>query len=191
MANYKLLRDEELVLMAKQGDDIAEVELVKRYKPRSTRLSRAIYHKFKKSTFLGVEDLFNSGLYALFIAIKDFKYGNFEAYWIVIAKHEMLNQIKESSDSYNISKKFQVSANVEEIGIFDKQEEHPPLKEEIINFLKKGKNKLPNDYIEVFAMYLDGFSIKDIAKNFGQSYHQIRYKIELVKAKLEKFYIHS
>ena len=191
MANYKLLRDEELVLIARQGDDIAEIELVKRYKPRCTRLSRAIYHKFKKTTFLGVEDLFNGGLYALFIAIKDFKYGNFEAYWIVIAKHEMLNQIKESSDSYNISKKFQVSTNVEEIGIFDKQEEHPPLKEEIINFLKKGKNKLPNDYIEVFAMYLDGFSIKDIAKNFGQSYHQIRYKIELVKAKLEKFYIHS
>ncbi len=55
---------------------------------------------------------------------------------------------------------------------------------ELEEILTNPKNKFASDEIDIFRLYLAGYSISDIAALTHKSYYQIRYKIENVRREI-------
>lgn len=196
LKKYQNVSDEELINFFKSGAYDAEFELGERYKIKSTKLAYQIYTQFKYKITCDVDDLYNCALFAVFKAADSFKSGKFEVYWKIIAKNDLMDMIKRSSDSY-LSKGTVITVQLEDslLDIYNGEFNDDSLTsdllyEEMIRLIEKVAPKKDNSK-EIFFLFMQGYSIKEIAKEMKMNEGTVRYKIDRVKTKLEQLLIHS
>jgi len=197
LEKFEKISDEIIVKLIKNGDSDAELELFHRYKRNATTLGRNIYNQFKSSLNCDVEDLINSALLAVFIAAKSYDgEKGFEGYWYTVAKHEVMDVVKNNSDSFKSKNQFKfISFAEHEDEIMVVADSGQPktniLYQEIINKINNPSFKADELSKVIFKLYLDGFSYEEIAKMHNLKEYSVRYKIKKVKEKLVNFILPS
>ena len=187
--------DEELVLLAQNGDNDSEIELFSRYKNVLRKISRSFF-------LIGgdIEDLIQEGMIGLYKAIKGYspsKGVSFSSFASLCIKRQIQTAVKRASSqkSLILSTAFPITGNLEQDEdeddevIFPSQEQTPEeeiISRETIKEMKKLiKSKLSPMEFDVLSKYLDGKSYKEISVYTGLSSKSIDNALTRIKKKLE------
>lgn len=193
---FKGVRDEQLVSQYKLSkDDDIESELIERYRIHSKKLAGEMYQNYRHVFQIEYDDIFQICLMNLFTAIKSFKIDmNFFRLWKTIASNEIklyvttLPLLKRESNIGIISTSRDLSNNDLVIASPYKNESNIDLSSEVERILLKGKETFdPND-MDIFILFVAGYTITDIAKETGLKYHYVRSRINIIKDKMGKYF---
>lgn len=193
---FKGIRDEELVSQYKVSkDDDVESELIDRYRIHSKKLAGEMFQNYKHVFQIEYDDLFQICLMNLFTAIKSFKINmNFFRFWKTISINEIklyvttLPLLKIESNAGIISTSRDISGNDFVLASPSKAESNIDLTSEVERILKKNKDTFdPND-MDIFILFVAGYTITDIAKETGLKYHYVRSRINVIKDKMGKYF---
>lgn len=193
---FKGIRDEELVSQYKVSkDDDVEAELIDRYRIHSKKLAGEMFQNYKHVFQIEYDDLFQICLMNLFTAIKSFKINmNFFRFWKTISINEIklyvttLPLLKIESNAGIISTSRDISGNDFVLASPSKVESNIDLTSEVERILKKNKDTFdPND-MDIFILFVAGYTITDIAKETGLKYHYVRSRINVIKDKMGKYF---
>ena len=193
---FKGIRDEELVSQYKVSkDDAVEAELIDRYRIHSKKLAGEMFQNYKHVFQIEYDDLFQICLMNLFTAIKSFKINmNFFRFWKTISINEIklyvttLPLLKIESNAGIISTSRDISGNGFVLASPSKAESNIDLTSEVERILKKNKDTFdPND-MDIFILFVAGYTITDIAKETGLKYHYVRSRINVIKDKMGKYF---
>ena len=192
----KMQTDEQLVQLVQQGSESAETELFSRYKYLVTKICRGYF-------IVGgdIEDLTQEGMIGLYKAIKSFtpdKDASFKTFASVCIKHQVQVAIKSANTTKNrplssaVSfQSFQSDPNSSNFDylpvelvlettpaekVIDK-ENYTALKTLIKSILSK------NEY-KVLALYLQGYSYKEISQKLNITKKSIDNSLTRIKTKL-------
>ena len=195
---YKNAKDEELVLMAQNGDEAAQEYLLDKYKSLVRAKSRAYFLIGADS-----EDIIQEGMIGLFKAIKEYdpeKASSFHGFADLCITRQMLTAIKSATRKKHSPLNNYVSVDqpkfekggiealfdtVQNLRIVD-PEEHLIGEEEyeqIITFLNENLSSLEKT---VIGLYLNGYSYQQIAQKLNRSPKSIDNAIQRIKHKLEQ-----
>ena len=189
--------DEELVILAQNGDSDSELELFSRYKNALRKISRSYF-------LIGgdVEDLLQEGMVGLFKAIKSYspeKKVNFSAFASLCIKRQVQTAVKKASNQKNMV----LSAALPLTGTHDHDDEDEDnleiiipsldptpeekmISDETIKEMKDEiKKKLSSMELKVLASYLKGQPYKTISAETGLSSKSIDNALSRIKKKLE------
>lgn len=187
--------DEELVILAQNGDNDSEIELFSRYKN--------VLRKIARSYFLiggDIEDLTQEGMIGLYKAIKGYsssKGVSFSAFANLCIKRQMQTAVKRASSqkSLILSQAFPITGNLEQDDETDDEvlipsnkqnpEEEIISKETIKEMKSLIKEKLSKMELDVLTKYLDGKSYKEISQETGLNFKSIDNSLTRIKKKLE------
>ena len=193
---FKGVRDEELVSQYKVSkDDDVEAELIDRYRIHSKKLAGEMFQNYKHVFQIEYDDLFQICLMNLFTAIKSFKINmNFFRFWKTISINEIklyvttLPLLKIESNAGIISTSRDISGNDFVLASPSKAESNIDLTSEVERILKKNKDTFdPND-MDIFILFVAGYTMSDIAKETGLKYHYVRSRINVIKDKMGKYF---
>ena len=193
-----MLTDEDLIEKIKTGDELAENELLDRYKDLVVKICRGYF-------IVGgdVEDTIQEGMIGLYRAIKSFsadKDVKFKTYAVTCIKHQIHNAIKKANANKNKplthAVSFQTFSNPEtgesieffpvEL-IFDSTPARTLIDKENYQHLKdKIKNLLSQQELKILNLYLMGYSYKEISDTLNASKKSIDNHIMRIKAKIRK-----
>ena len=196
LEKFKGIRDEELVLTYKESkDDDIESELIDRYRIHSKKLAGEMYRNYKFVFQVEYEDLYQICLMNLFTAIRSFnKKVNFFRFWKTISTNEIklyvtdLPLLKIESNAGIISTSRDISGNELVLASPNKVESNIDLSSEVERILSKNKDTFdPND-IDIFILFVGGYTITDIAKETGLKYHYVRSRVNVIKDKMSKYF---
>lgn len=190
MKDYLLKTDEELCLLAQGKDTEAMDVLINRYRSMSVALAR--------SYFLNdgdVDDLIQEGLIGVFKAIETFDGSSvFKTYVYSCIKNRILTAVKKSGRKKNLPLNNYISLSGLCDGDMDKSylfidntadPEATYLKKETEKeFINKFSNLLSKLEIEVFKLYLQGYSYTYIAEKINKNNKTIDNALQRVKQKL-------
>ena len=196
---YENMVDEEIVMLAKDGDSVAEEYLI--YKYRSF-----VKVKTKSYFLIGGDkgDIYQEGMIGLYKAIRDFrpnKLSSFRAFAELCITRQIITAIKTATRQKHIPLNSYVSLNkpmydedsdrtlmdvLSTIKISD-PEELMISNEETCKIQSKMSEVLSDLEMEVLTDYLDGKSYQEIACDLDRHAKSIDNALQRVKRKLEKF----
>lgn len=188
-------KDLQLISKYKNGDIGAFNELVRRYVKHSKFLANRILKEFKETSTAEYHDLVSIGLNTVFISIKSYSMeGGFYYYWKKIAMQKMMEEVKNLSYSYLYEsdlapisidelagKNYLLASTKESIDTFDNI-----LLEKVKILLKDKWRGFRKCDIEMFLMYLDGFSYYEIGEKYNMTYFACRKRVCTVKEAIAK-----
>ena len=201
LSKFESVREEELVLKYKEcRDDDIEMELIERYKIHSKKLASELFINFKFVYQVEYEDLFSIALANLFVAIKSFKENlSFFKLWKRIATNDikiyvttlplLVNHRSPRYLSTSRDKDFIDSIMV--IASPTIEDNDPFLSSEIERFIREDKKHFKDTDVDIYILLVSGFTVMDIAKSTGLKYHYVRARINVIKDKIQKYFVHS
>ena len=191
--------DEELALLAQQGDDAALEYLLNKYK-------NFVRSKARSYFLIGAdhEDIVQEGMIGLYKAIRDFKpekLSSFRAFAELCITRQIITAIKTATRQKHIPLNSYVSLNKP---IYDDESDRT-----LLDVITEGRVANPEDMLisqedvgliedkigqmlsslerEVLSAYLDGKSYQEIAQERDRHVKSIDNALQRVKRKLEKF----
>ena len=191
--------DEELALLAQQGDDAALEYLLNKYK-------NFVRSKARSYFLIGAdhEDIVQEGMIGLYKAIRDFKpekLSSFRAFAELCITRQIITAIKTATRQKHIPLNSYVSLNKP---IYDDESDRT-----LLDVITEGRVANPEDMLisqedvgliedkigqmlsslerEVLSAYLDGKSYQEIAQELDRHVKSIDNAQQRVKRKLEKF----
>ncbi len=191
-------RDEELVAMAKSGDDRALEYILCKYQ-------NFVKAKAKSYFLIGAdkEDIYQEGMIGLFKAIRDFKddkLASFKVFAELCITRQIITAVKTATRQKHIPLNTYVSLNKP---IYDEESDRTLLdilsgikvsdpeeliidREEMERIESKIEEVLSGLEMEVLNSYLDGKSYQEIATDLDRQAKSIDNALQRVKRKLEK-----
>ena len=191
--------DEELALLAQQGDDAALEYLLNKYK-------NFVRSKARSYFLIGAdhEDIVQEGMIGLYKAIRDFKpekLSSFRAFAELCITRQIITAINTATRQKHIPLNSYVSLNKP---IYDDESDRT-----LLDVITEGRVANPEDMLisqedvgliedkigqmlsslerEVLSAYLDGKSYQEIAQELDRHVKSIDNALQRVKRKLEKF----
>ncbi|WP_373867049.1 RNA polymerase sporulation sigma factor SigH [Thermobrachium celere] len=198
MLNYDEMVDEEVVELAKKGDNKAEEYLINKYKN---------YVKSKAKTYFIVgaekEDLYQEGMIGLYKAIRDFKpetLASFRAFAEICITRQIITAIKTATRQKHIPLNSYISLNKP---VYDEESDRTLMdvlstiyvsdpeeliisKEQRRKIERRMKEVLSDLELEVLRSYLNGKSYQEIACDLDRHAKSIDNALQRVKRKIEK-----
>ena len=198
---YKNAKDEELVLMAQNGDDAAQEYLLDKYKSLVRAKSRAYFLIGADS-----EDIIQEGMIGLYKAVRDYneeKNASFRSFAELCVNRQMITAIKAATRQKHQPLNSYVSLNKP---VYEEESEQT-----YMDFLQSSSDSLLNpealligqenkSFLEdqmlknlssfetrVLVLYLQGRSYFEIAHVLDKPEKSIDNALQRVKKKLEKF----
>lgn len=196
---YDSMLDEEVVLLARNGDVDAEEYLINKYRN---------FVKAKAKTYFLIggdkDDIFQEGMIGLYKAIRDFKpdkLSSFRAFAELCITRQIITAIKTATRQKHIPLNSYISLNKP---IYDEESDrtlmdiisaiHISDPEEVIisneerSKIKNRMSEVLSDLeMEVLKCYLEGKSYQEIACDLERHAKSIDNALQRVKRKLEKF----
>ncbi|CDF58910.1 RNA polymerase factor sigma-70 [Thermobrachium celere] len=196
--NYDEMVDEEVVELAKKGDNKAEEYLINKYKN---------YVKSKAKTYFIVgaekEDLYQEGMIGLYKAIRDFKpetLASFRAFAEICITRQIITAIKTATRQKHIPLNSYISLNKP---VYDEESDRTLMdvlstiyvsdpeeliisKEQRRKIERRMKEVLSDLELEVLRSYLNGKSYQEIACDLDRHAKSIDNALQRVKRKIEK-----
>ena len=198
---YKRAKDEELVLMAQNGDDAAQEHLLNKYKSLVRAKSRA-YFLIGADT----EDIIQEGMIGLYKAVRDFndeKNASFRSFAELCVNRQMITAIKAATrqkhqplNSYvSLNKPVYEEESEQTYMDFLQSSSDSLLNPEALLIGQENKNFLEDQMVKnlssfetrVLILYLQGRSYFEIAHVLDKPEKSIDNALQRVKKKLEKF----
>ena len=198
---YKSAKDEELVLMAQNGDDTAQEFLLDKYKSLVRAKSRAYFLIGADS-----EDIIKEGMIGLYKAVRDYneeKNASFRSFAELCVNRQMITAIKAATRQKHQPLNSYVSLNKP---VYEEESEQTYMDflqsssdsllnpealligQENKNFLEDQMTKnLSSFETRVLVLYLQGRSYFEIAHVLDKPEKSIDNALQRVKKKLEKF----
>ena len=198
---YKSAKDEELVLMAQNGDDTAQEYLLDKFKSLVRAKSRAYFLIGADS-----EDIIQEGMIGLYKAVRDYneeRNASFRSFAELCVNRQMITAIKAATRQKHQPLNYYVSLNKP---VYEEESEQTYL-----DFLQSSSSSLLNpealligqenkSFLEdqmvknlssfetrVLVLYLQGRSYFEIANVLDKPEKSIDNALQRVKKKLEKF----
>ena len=197
-ALFSDMLDEEVIILAKQGELKAQEYLISKYE-------NFVKAKAKSYFLIGAdrEDIYQEGMIGLFKAIRDFKadkLSSFKAFAELCVTRQIITAIKTATRQKHIPLNTYVSLNKP---IYDEESDRTLLdilseskvsdpeeliinREELKNMHSEIGGVLSNLEMEVLMSYLDGKSYQEIACDLDRHAKSIDNALQRVKRKLEK-----
>ncbi|GFI62048.1 RNA polymerase sigma-H factor [Clostridiales bacterium] len=197
--DYCLMKDEDIILLARDGDSVALDYILGKYKPLVKSKSRAYF-------LIGAdnEDIIQEGMIGLYKAVRDFnpnKHTSFTAFADLCVNRQIITAIKaatrqkhqplnnyislnkpafdgESNESFIDSIKGEDFTDPETVFIGQEA------KEGIEEHLEKNLSSFENS---VLCLYLDNKTYAEISRLTGKPEKSIDNALQRVKKKLEKY----
>lgn len=191
-------KDEEIVAIAKRGDNRALEYLLCKYQ-------NFVKSKAKSYFLIGAdkEDIYQEGMIGLFKAIRDFKddkLASFKVFAELCITRQIITAVKTATRQKHIPLNTYISLNKP---IYDEESDRTLLdiisgmkvsdpeeliidREEMENIESKIETVLSSLEMEVLNSYLDGKSYQEIASDLDRQAKSIDNALQRVKRKLEK-----
>ena len=198
---YKNAKDEELVLMAQNGDEAAQEYLLDKYKSLVRAKSRAYFLIGADS-----EDIIQEGMIGLYKAVRDYneeKNASFRSFAELCVNRQMITAIKAATRQKHQPLNSYVSLNKP---VYEEESEQTYmdflqsssgslLNPEVLLIGQENKSFLENQMVKnlssfetrVLVLYLQGRSYFEIANVLDKPEKSIDNALQRVKKKLEKF----
>ena len=198
---YKSAKDEELVLMAQNGDDAAQEYLLDKYKSLVRAKSRAYFLIGADS-----EDIIQEGMIGLYKAVRDYneeKNASFRSFAELCVNRQMITAIKAATRQKHQPLNSYVSLNKP---VYEEESEQTYmdflqsssgslLNPEALLIGQENKSFLEDQMVKnlssfetrVLVLYLQGRSYFEIANVLDKPEKSIDNALQRVKKKLEKF----
>lgn len=198
---YKIAKDEELVLMAQNGDDEAQEYLLDKYKSLVRAKSRAYFLIGADS-----EDIIQEGMIGLYKAVRDYneeKNASFRSFAELCVNRQMITAIKAATRQKHQPLNSYVSLNKP---VYEEESEQTYmdflqsssgslLNPEALLIGQENKSFLEDQMVKnlssfetrVLVLYLQGRSYFEIANVLDKPEKSIDNALQRVKKKLEKF----
>ena len=197
--DFERMTDEEIALLAQQGDVDASEYLLNKYK-------NFVRSKARSYFLVGAdhEDIVQEGMIGLFKAFRDFKpdkLTSFHAFAELCVTRQIITAIKTATRQKHIPLNSYVSLNKP---LYDEESDRT-----LLDVIIEGRATNPEELIigqedlnsihhkidevlsgleqEVLRAYLDGKSYQEIADNLGRHVKSIDNALQRVKRKLEKY----
>ena len=199
--NYEQKKDEELVLMAQNGDEAAQEYLLDKYKSLVRAKSRAYFLIGADS-----EDLIQEGMIGLYKAVRDYneeKNASFRSFAELCINRQMITAIKAATrqkhqplNSYvSLNKPVYEEESEQTYMDFLQSSSSALLNPEALLIGQENKSFLENQMVKnlssfetrVLVLYLQGRSYFEIAHVLDKPEKSIDNALQRVKKKLEKF----
>ena len=190
---FGCLNDNQLVFeyKKKHQDDI-ESEIIYRYQKNSKKLAAIIFNKFKFLYQVEFDDIYCILLGSLFTAIRSFDddKSDFYQYWKTTATHEALIYINKFTQTKNDLVNGTGGYNEEAVMSGFMREKSSLLKDdylssfELDDIFENPKNEFKKKDVDMFRLYLGGYSASDIAHMTNSTYNNVRYRIARIKKKI-------
>lgn len=177
--------DEELVLMAQKGDDIAINAVLSKFKPLVRSKARSFF-------LVGgdKDDIIQEGMIGLFKAIRDYTEGSFIAFASVCILRNIITAINKANRQKNIPLNNYIAFECNEESIVFSEEFNPEnitIKKESGGELNEKLSKLlSNLESDVLHNYLFGLSYAEIADKLTLSEKSVDNAIQRIKAKIRE-----
>jgi len=196
--NFASFSDEELAILAQQGNDKALDFLLSKY---------FVYVRSKSLSYYIVgadrDDIIQEGMIGLFKAVRDFSSErgvSFKTFADVCVTRQIITAVKNASRQKHAPLNFYVSLNKpvsddDEGSTFedvlghatDLSPEDILIKKEDADILGTEMNKILSKFeLEVLSLYLGGNSYSDIAKAIGKDVKSVDNALQRIKKKFEK-----
>ena len=198
---YKSAKDEELVLMAQNGDDAAQEYLLDKYKSLVRAKSRAYFLIGADS-----EDIIQEGMIGLYKAVRDYneeKNASFRSFAELCVNRQMITAIKAATrqkhqplNSYvSLNKPVYEEESEQTYMDFLQSDSSALLNPETLLIGQENKHFLEDQMVKnlssfetrVLVLYLQGRSYFEIAHVLDKPEKSIDNALQRVKKKLEKF----
>ncbi|MBR5816021.1 MAG: RNA polymerase sporulation sigma factor SigH [Anaerotignum sp.] len=198
---YKSAKDEELVLMAQDGDDAAQEYLLDKYKSLVRAKSRAYFLSGADS-----EDIIQEGMIGLYKAVRDYneeKNASFRSFAELCVNRQMITAIKAATrqkhqplNSYvSLNKPVYEEESEQTYMDFLQSDSSSLLNPEALLIGQENKHFLEDQMVKnlssfetrVLLLYLQGRSYFEIAHVLDKPEKSIDNALQRVKKKLEKF----
>ena len=198
---YKNAKDEELVLMAQNGDDAAQEYLLDKYKSLVRAKSRAYFLIGADS-----EDIIQEGMIGLYKAVRDYneeKNASFRSFAELCVNRQMITAIKAATRQKHQPLNSYVSLNKP---VYEEESEQTYmdflqsnsgslLNPEALLIGQENKSFLEDQMVKnlssfetrVLVLYLQGRSYFEISRVLDKPEKSIDNALQRVKKKLEKF----
>ena len=198
---YKIAKDEELVLMAQNGDDEAQEYLLDKYKSLVRAKSRAYFLIGADS-----EDIIQEGMIGLYKAVRDYneeKNASFRSFAELCVNRQMITAIKAATRQKHQPLNSYVSLNKP---VYEEESEQTYmdflqsnsgslLNPEALLIGQENKSFLEDQMVKnlssfetrVLVLYLQGRSYFEIAHVLDKPEKSIDNALQRVKKKLERF----
>ena len=195
---FKGKSDEEVVLEAQNGNNMAQEYLIAKYE-------NFVKSKAKSYFLIGAdkEDIYQEGMIGFYKAIRDFKpdkFTSFKAFAEICVTRQIITAIKTATRQKHIPLNTYVSLNkpiyedesdrtlidvLSSIAISDPEE--LIISQEQLKFIEEEIAKVLSELeLEVLTSYLDGKSYQEIASDLDRHEKSIDNALQRVKRKLEK-----
>ena len=198
---YKIAKDEELVLMAQNGDDAAQEYLLDKYKSLVRAKSRAYFLIGADS-----EDIIQEGMIGLYKAVRDYneeKNASFRSFAELCVNRQMITAIKAATrqkhqplNSYvSLNKPVYEEESEQTYMDFLQSDSSALLNPETLLIGQENKHFLEDQMVKnlssfetrVLVLYLQGRSYFEIAHVLDKPEKSIDNALQRVKKKLERF----
>ena len=185
--------DNELVFEYKKThQDDLEYEIISRYQKHSKLLAGLLFTKFKFLYQVEYDDIYCILLASLFTAIKGFSDNKivFYQYWKTIAINDVHLYVSQFSQNANDFIKCSPIYNEEPVLAGYLRDKSALLNDDYLSsfdlddILDNPKNKLKKKDVDVFRLYLAGYSLHEIADMTDITYSKVRYCVNRVRKKL-------
>ncbi|WP_366923280.1 RNA polymerase sporulation sigma factor SigH [Metallumcola ferriviriculae] len=196
---YEVMVDEDIVTLAKDGDDVAQEYLINKYKNFVRAKARSYF-------LIGAdrEDIIQEGMIGLYKAIRDFrcdKLSSFRAFAELCITRQIITAIKTATRQKHIPLNSYVSLNKP---IYDEDSDRTLLdvisgskitdpeelivsREEFDDIEEKMGEILSSLEWKVLMAYLEGKSYQEIAMELKRHVKSIDNALQRVKRKLERY----
>lgn len=190
------MTEEELILLAQSGDNLAIEQVLNNHKQLVNFVTRKYFLVGGDS-----DDLLQEGMIALYKAINSFdvkKGVTFATYAKTIIEHTIINAIKSDSsnkntmlnNSYGLTNQGQISFNDEfELGDMIASNDLTPevqviSTEQAKDIIKQIKSCLSSYELKILKLYLNGLSYTQIASNLNVGQKSVDNALNRIKNKL-------
>ena len=190
------LSDEEVVSLARAGDNLALEHIIVRYR-------NFVYKKAKQFFLIGSDedDLIQEGMIGLYEAVKNFEDGkaSFQSFAGICVKRQMISAVKSATrnkhkplNSYisldkNIYDSEKCTAFID--SILEGSPKNPEAividKEDFDGIENKINNTLSELELKVLIYYLDGYSYQQIGEKIDKDAKAVDNAIQRIKKKIE------
>lgn len=198
-SGFEVLQDEEIIVIARGGSDVAQEYLINKYKSFVRAKARSYF-------LIGAdrEDIIQEGMIGLYKAIRDFrsdKLASFKAFAELCITRQIITAIKTATRQKHIPLNSYVSLNRP---IYDEDSDRTLLdivpgnqvldpEEVVINteeigFMEDKITEILSDLEwQVLNSYLDGKSYQEIASDLDRHVKSVDNALQRVKRKLERY----
>ncbi|MBE7087664.1 MAG: sigma-70 family RNA polymerase sigma factor [Clostridiales bacterium] len=184
--DYDKLSDEELIALAKDGEEKSLNYLLEKNK----NLIKSIAHGISLSADgIDTEDLIQDGMIAFYKAIRTFSPNggaNFKTYANTCIKNAMLSTLRRYNNTKNIPLLNYVPLDENlQIAVTSDPQDAVINSESLQEFYIKCKESLSKLEFEILKLYLEGYIYLDIALKIGKKEKSVDNAIQRIRKKIK------